>query len=302
MGDQVSHTSELDSVNHIEKEAQDDRKWKEKEDSTTIRTEAGNRGVLGQIHETLCKSYGIWIRDQNPEQDTTIHEAPAKHKERCNKEDGSEESSWKLDTMKGPLTYMYQKENDRNKDIVGQGEIQNNTTESADNQDMGEAENDMFFSSPKVRMEKIASRKEKQDSHQLNIDITPESELTTPQIEGVRRTSKFWQTPDGHPSSPFTPEEIQLQAQIEGKSLEVSISKDLQLFLNEDLEFTPEVGISEFEDNSLEQLSEELIKVFHFDNLDKRITSQKERLIQKIIKLGGDEYTVEDLQRDMIKI
>ena len=86
------------------------------------------------------------------------------------------------------------------------------------------------------------------------------------------------------------------------RSLEFSISKDLQHFLNEDLELTPESGIPELEDRNLEELSEELIKVFDFDNLDKSTTSQKENLIQKIIKLGGNDYTAEDLQRDMIKI
>ena len=301
-GDQVFPPSELESVNHTEKEAQDDRKWKEKEDSAKNRAEADNREEFGQNNETTCKSDGIWNRDQNLKQDTVMHEVPLKYKERCHKEDGNEESSWKSDKIKRPITYLDQEELDGNKDSVRQGEIQNNIPESADNQDIGEVENAMLFSSPKIWKGKIGSRAEKKDSQLLNTDFITESELTTPQIEGARRISKFWQTPDGNPSSPFTPEETQTPTQIDGKSLEVSISKDLQQFLNEDLESTPEVGLSEHEANSLEQLSEELIKVFDFDNLDKSTFSQKERLIQKIIKLGGDDYTAEDLQRDMIKI
>ena len=100
MGGQVFLPSEVDSVDQIEKEVQDGREWKEKEDSTKIRIEAGNRGELGLNLETACKSDGMGIRDQKPEQDTVTQESPMKLKERCNKMGGSEESRWNSDIMK----------------------------------------------------------------------------------------------------------------------------------------------------------------------------------------------------------
>ena len=45
-----------------------------------------------------------------------------------------------------------------------------------------------------------------------------------------------------------------------------------------------------------------MIQVFNFDDLDNSTISKKEELIQRIIKLGGDDYTAEDLQRDIIAI
>ena len=60
--------------------------------------------------------------------------------------------------------------------------------------------------------------------------------------------------------------------------------------------------MSDYKDNNLEQLSKELIEVFNFDNLDKSTSSQKEKMIQKVIRLGGDNYTAEDLRRDILKI
>ena len=58
----------------------------------------------------------------------------------------------------------------------------------------------------------------------------------------------------------------------------------------------------ESKDKCLEKLSEELIQVFNFDNIHRSTTSQKEALVQKIIKLGGEDYTAEDLRRDILRI
>ena len=55
-------------------------------------------------------------------------------------------------------------------------------------------------------------------------------------------------------------------------------------------------------DKELEQLLKELIRVFSYDNIDKSSDTQKEKLIQRIIKLGGKDYMTEDLRRDIIKI
>ena len=297
--DQVSPPSEMVLVNHTEKEIQDDSKGKEQVESANNRVEANNREDLEQSQETLCESVKIWNRDHSLQRDIRIYEDPLKYIDGDNKEDGNEESKWEVDKMKRHSNYSGQEEFEGKKETDRQEEIYYSSLEIVDNQDLGEAENDMLFSSPKVGVGKTMSRAEEKDSQPLN--IISEAEFSTPQIEGGRRTSKFWQTPDGH-YSPFTPEETQTLNQINGKSIEVSISKDLQQFLNEDLESTPKDGLSELEVKNLEQLSEELIKVFDFDNLDNSTSSQKERLIQKIIKLGGEDYTAEDLQRDLIKI
>ena len=61
-------------------------------------------------------------------------------------------------------------------------------------------------------------------------------------------------------------------------------------------------GVSDSEKINLEQLSEELIQVFYFENIDKSTDSQKEELIKKILKLGGKNYTCEDLRNDLLRI
>ena len=42
--------------------------------------------------------------------------------------------------------------------------------------------------------------------------------------------------------------------------------------------------------------------MFNYEDFENSTNSQKEKLIQSIIKLGGKNYTVEDLRRDIIKI
>ena len=96
--------------------------------------------------------------------------------------------------------------------------------------------------------------------------------------------------------------EDQLETRSEDKIPKGSIVKYFQHFLNRDLNSNPEVGEPVVNDNSLEKLSEELIQFFNFNNLDSSTTSQKEKLVQKIIKLGGEDYTAEDLRRDILKI
>ena len=43
-----------------------------------------------------------------------------------------------------------------------------------------------------------------------------------------------------------------------------------------------------------------LIQVFDYDNLGKSSYSQKEDLIQRVLQLGRDNYTYEELKRDML--
>lgn len=42
--------------------------------------------------------------------------------------------------------------------------------------------------------------------------------------------------------------------------------------------------------------------MFSWDNIDNSLEAQKEELIWKILKLGGDNYTAKDLRRDLLKM
>ena len=95
---------------------------------------------------------------------------------------------------------------------------------------------------------------------------------------------------------------MQLGKMKEGNNIEYSIVADVQNFLNKEVDYMLEEKIPEADDNELEQLSEELIQVFSFDCINNSTASQKEKLIQRIIRLGGKDYIVEDLRRDILKI
>jgi hypothetical protein len=164
--------------------------------------------------------------NQDPEQVTETYEAPVEYKERNNMEDEIEESHWETKTIKGALAHIYQKELEENEDNECQGEIQNNTLDAVKHQEIDEAENNMLFSSPKDRKEIAVSRTESQEAQQLKNVILPEVNSTTLTIDGTRRFSKFWQTPNEHPCSPFSPVEVQSQSWNDGKSPVVSIAKD----------------------------------------------------------------------------
>lgn len=62
------------------------------------------------------------------------------------------------------------------------------------------------------------------------------------------------------------------------------------------------LNLNKAEVDNLESLTEELIEVFIFENIDRSNDAQKENLIQRVLKLGGDNYTREDLKRDLLKI
>ena len=73
--------------------------------------------------------------------------------------------------------------------------------------------------------------------------------------------------------------------------------------MNKDWEKGEDYGksiLSEFEKENLDLLSDELIKVFDYENVDKSSRSQKKDLIQWFLKIGGDQYTYEDLRRDLV--
>ena len=62
------------------------------------------------------------------------------------------------------------------------------------------------------------------------------------------------------------------------------------------------LSTSKLEEDSLDLLPNELVQVFSFENIDKSTEAQREELIQRILKLGGNNYTCEDLRRDLLNI
>lgn len=124
--------------------------------------------------------------------------------------------------------------------------------------------------------------------------------ITTPNKEVSIRSSKFWQTSTAIMSSPFTPDGKKKDQYTKG--IDSSLTTEVQNFLNKDIIMDSVVDILILEDKDLDLLSKELIQVFSWDNIDDSSDVQKGELIQKILKLGGDNYLVEDLRRDLLKI
>ena len=65
-----------------------------------------------------------------------------------------------------------------------------------------------------------------------------------------------------------------------------------------------EVDIGESKEVNLDQLIDELVQIFFifFDKIDKTLAAHKEEIIQRILKLGGNNYTCEDLKKDILDI
>ena len=56
------------------------------------------------------------------------------------------------------------------------------------------------------------------------------------------------------------------------------------------------------EETKINQLTKELIQVFCPDNLDKTSESHKKELVLRVLELGGENYTSENLRRDLLNI
>ena len=116
---------------------------------------------------------------------------------------------------------------------------------------------------------------------------------------------KFWQTPSTTISSLFTP-----NTNIQNRERNITykhrlLVKEFHDFLNKEGNLDQgmdNVSLSESDETSLEQLSDELVQVFCFENIDKSSNAQKEDLIKRFLKLGGKNYTCEDLRKDILKI
>ena len=80
--------------------------------------------------------------------------------------------------------------------------------------------------------------------------------------------------------------------------------EEVEEFFNIDILDTEADNVitSRSEEDSLNALTNELIQVFNFENINNSLEAQKEELIQRILKLGGNNYTCEDLRRDLLTI
>ena len=114
--------------------------------------------------------------------------------------------------------------------------------------------------------------------------------------EPMKRLTKFWQTP-----SPKKAHTDRLEDFSESVPEVIPIHV-FQNFLNqnEDMQTESEIGLLKKEDNEyIERLSEELCRVFDFENKAEDIQAQKEELLRKVLKLGGENYTFSDLKKDL---
>ena len=168
--------------------------------------------------------------------------------------------------------------------------------------DIIEAENDFLFASPKVGEGDNVIKKNNQEAQQQIHNTDIETDEATPRSKGFKVSSKFWQTPNVHITSPFTPEDKQLDLGNKGKEIGDSIITEVQNYLNQAEDSLLEEGTPITDNKELEHLADELNQVFSYDNINNNTVSQKENLIQKIIKLGGNGYTVEDLRKDILRI
>ena len=124
-------------------------------------------------------------------------------------------------------------------------------------------------------------------------------------VESPGKLIFFWQTPAVICSSPFTPCNRIQQEDSDRALVTESPIKEFQDFLNKDCitDFSnAELDIAEKERLKMDQLAEELAQVFYPENIEDSSMARKEELIQKVIQLGGENYSCEDLRRDILKI
>ena len=112
----------------------------------------------------------------------------------------------------------------------------------------------------------------------------------------AKKLTKFWQTPSPKKKIRENKEGI------EEDTIEDIPTKEFLRFLNqkEDLGQSIETeNIEEAEIKFIEQLSEELCRVFDPDNDEEDNKTLKEELLKKVLQLGGANYTFMDLRRDL---
>ena len=72
--------------------------------------------------------------------------------------------------------------------------------------------------------------------------------------------------------------------------------------MNNDTSYTKDSKWEDKENEDLEHLTKDLIQVFSPDNINESSIVQKENLLKRVLKLGGEEYSFEDLRRDIMSI
>ena len=116
-----------------------------------------------------------------------------------------------------------------------------------------------------------------------------------------KKLTKFWKTPS--PRKEIL-EKNRNEIVEEINSVNDSI-EFFQNFLNRDIPDSEERNYDELDKidmEKIENLTEELIQVFDFNNIDNTSLAQKEELVKKVLQLGGKEYTKEDLRRDILAL
>lgn len=138
-------------------------------------------------------------------------------------------------------------------------------------------------------------------------DKPPKLQRTEPSLacatcekEYAKWLTKFWQAPS--PKKDYSDDRVSLQVLGELNSKDIPILY-FQKKLNQKEDRKEEIEIEwlkKEENDNIEKLSEELSRVFDFDNEDLDNSSQKEEILKKALQLGGDNYTFTDLKRDLL--
>ena len=261
-----------------------------------------------------------------------------------------------IKAAEGGQNKNYEIASHRNKDMADSGNHIN--TEQIENHDILEMENDLLFTTPDKGKKNNSFHSEELvqlEPQSLREEDSEQQKHYSGGSKGSRGSTKFWQTPNDHISSPFTPVKDQLSMwrsvrnKEESKILEVNINRDeqdrifnsigqtisaegksegisdnlpdqikqgksqteaspileLQKFLN--TEGSPgypdkEMCMTKEEETKINQLTEDLVQAFCPDNLDKTSEAQKKELVLRILELGGENYTSENLRRDLLNI
>jgi hypothetical protein len=118
----------------------------------------------------------------------------------------------------------------------------------------------------------------------------------TPLARANKTLSKFWQTPENQSIKGCNKEPI-------NRDIEIGeMSRDFSKFLNEDISFNNDIDLDDNENEEIELLTEELLQVFNPDSINESTILQKENLLNRVLKLGGENYTYENLRRDIMSI
>ena len=138
-----------------------------------------------------------------------------------------------------------------------------------------------------------------------NKEASKRSENNNDLDDQERILKKCWQMPIADGNLIYTYDK-RAQQMNEKETQEVGTPiLELQEFLNTEGasdSADTNINLTEEEEASINQLTEELVQVFSPDNIDKTSESQKKELIQRVLKLGGENYSSENLRRDLLKI